>query len=147
MLVSASVVGAQTVPETVPTAPPAITLASIPGGHNLVIYREHAEPMAWSPTVKVDGHKIVAIPNKHYTSTRVEPGRHTVTLTWPLISTQRGTSMEIDVKDDGVVHYVEVVGVSRYDGYYVTLGSGIGEVKPEFAASLISKCCRYKASK
>ena len=147
MLLSSSLATAQMASEPIESSTASVLPLAVPDGHNLVIYREYAEPTAWSPTVKVDGVKIIAIPNKHYTSTRVEPGRHRVTLAWPILSSQHGGSMEIEVKDDGIVHYLEVVGVSRYDGFYITFGSGIGEARPEYAAKLISECCRYKAPK
>jgi hypothetical protein len=141
----ASAAGAQPSPESAPIK--VVTTLPIPSEHNVVFFREHAEPLVWSPTIKVDGVKIVAIPNKSYTSARLAPGHHHLTLAWPLISSQRGGSMEIDVKGEDVVQYVEVLGISRYDGFYFTVGSGLAEAKPDLAEPQIASCCKYKPAK
>jgi len=118
---------------------------------NLIVYRDYAEPRAWSPTVKVDGTKIVAIGQKQYTTVTLAPGRHRITLTWPLMATQRGAAIDIDLSD-GKLRYLEVTGVSRVvgltgNGYLTRTGSGIEEVDPVQAAKTIAECCKLKAPK
>jgi hypothetical protein len=116
---------------------------------NLFIFRDHAEPTAWKPTVKIDGRKVIALGENRYTAIRMAPGRHEVKLGWPLISAQGGSTFELTV-EPGKSHYLEIVGQSRlagvgYNVLYYKMGSGIGEAKPDYATHLISTCCRYSA--
>jgi hypothetical protein len=113
---------------------------------NLIVYRANAEPIVWSPTIKVDGVKIAALPNRRYTSAHVAPGVHTVTTSWPFISRQRSSSATMTIKGDEP-HYMEITGISRYGGSLVTLGSKIAEVEPAGARAAIASCCAYKAPK
>lgn len=130
---------------------PAPAPPDMPAGANLVVYRQYAQPTAWMPTVKMDGIKIVALPNRHYTAAKVPPGKHKVTLSWPLLSGQHNATMEIDVVE-GSRHYVEVTGISQYAGggfgvMYFNMGSGIAEVRPEHAEKTLATCCKFKAAK
>jgi len=114
---------------------------------NLIVYRANAEPVSWAPTVKVDGIKIVALPNRHYTSTHVTRGVHTVTTSWPFISRQRSSLATITVSAEEP-HFLIITGVSRYGGgYTMTLGSRIAEVDPTQARPEIASCCKFKAPK
>ncbi|WP_294122517.1 hypothetical protein [Sphingomonas sp.] len=136
--------------------PPAAVLpsaAAVPstGTDNLIIYRAHAEPTAWSPAIKVDGIKIVGLSNRHYTSTRVATGRHMVTVAWPGISGQDDVGMEVRIEGQEA-HYLEVTGMSRVDHWsyktvYIRMASGIAEVSPDYARQAIATCCKFKAPK
>jgi hypothetical protein len=122
----------------------------IPTDANLVVYRKYAEPTAWMPTVKIDGVKIVALPNKHFTATRVPPGQHTVTLIWPFMAGQKRAEMSF-VLLEGERQYFEITGTSRvvgvgYDYIVVRIGSGIAQIKPEYAEAIIDECCQLKAA-
>jgi Protein of unknown function (DUF2846) len=116
---------------------------------NVIIYRAYAQPTAWQPTVKVDGKKIVALANRHYTATQLAPGKHIVKLSWPLLSGQRNADMQLDVKD-GDRYYLEVTGISQFAGVgyqtmYFNMGSGIAQAKPEHALGVLKACCKFKA--
>lgn len=124
---------------------------------NLVIYRAHAEPTAWSPAVRVDGRKIVSLPNRHYTSTSVAPGAHRITVSWPFIAGQGETSMDIIVEGNEA-HFFEITGTYRYAGgvpasgaiggvMYFRKGIGIAEATPEHARQVIASCCKFKSAK
>jgi hypothetical protein len=111
------------------------------------VYREYAQPTVWSPTVKIDGRKVVAIRNRSYTAVRVKPGDHIVSLTWPIIAAQGGARMEVTV-EKGKAHFVEVTGVSQYvPGVYIRTGSGIALVSPDHAVLTIEKCCKFSPPK
>lgn len=122
----------------------------IPTDANLVVYRKHAEPTAWMPTVKIDGVKIAALPNKHFTATRVPPGQHIVTLIWPFMAGQKRAEMSF-ILLDGERQYFEITGISRVVGFgygymFVRRGSGIAQIKPDYAEKIIGECCQMKAS-
>jgi len=88
-----------------------ISQPSPPADANVYIYREHAEPTVWSPTVKIDGVKLVALGNKSFTAAHVALGVHQVTLTWPLLSGQKAAEMDLNVEADKT-YYLEVTGIS-----------------------------------
>lgn len=114
----------------------------------LVVYRAYAEPTAWSPTLKVDGVKIIAIPNRHYTVTRIAPGQRHISLAWPLFAGFGSADMDITV-EPGKSYFVAVTGSSRYsvaEGYVKT-ATGIALAEPATAAATIRKCCKFKPAK
>ena len=118
---------------------------------NLFIYRDHAEPTVWKPTVKIDGRKVIALGEDRYTAIRVAPGPHKVELSWPVFSGQKGGGMTFTMGSDEI-HYLEVVGTSRYAGGYgymmnFKMGSGIGDARPAHAKATIAACCKYDTPK
>lgn len=130
---------------------PTVEVMAAPENANFIVYREHAEPLIWSPTVKIDGKKLVALGNRRYTSTYLSPGTYSVKLVWPLLSGQNGKEIEVTIKE-GEKRYFEIVGVSRVSGVginviYFTIGSGIAEIKPEFAEAAIQQCCTFVTKK
>jgi len=125
--------------------------STIPADANLIVYRKYAEPTAWMPTVKIDGVKIAAVPNRHFVATKVALGAHTVTLSWPLLSGQRNSQMDFTVVA-GEKQFFEVTGTSRVSGggagYLIfTMGSGIAQVKADYAEKTIFECCLLKPVK
>ncbi|GGZ12064.1 hypothetical protein GCM10011614_28960 [Novosphingobium colocasiae] len=131
---------------------PEIAAASaIPADANLIVYRKYAEPTAWMPTVKIDGVKIAAVPNRHFVATKVALGAHKVALSWPLLSGQRNAEMDFTVVAEER-QFFEVTGTSRVSGGgagYLTfnMGSGIAQVKADYAEKTIQECCRLKPVK
>ena len=164
LLVSAPILAAGAKPENQPSdsearTPPsdaipgeagiASLLPELPEGANVIIYRAHAEPTVWASTIKIDGKKLAALGNEKWTSTRLEPGTHEVKIGWSLLSGQKGGEITIDVVA-GKTHFLEIVGQSQYVGGYgaggmiFRLGSGIGEVSGDGAASRVASCCTFK---
>lgn len=111
---------------------------------NLFIYREHAEPLIWAPTVKIDGRKVIAIGQKQYTAIHLEAGTHSIQLAWPIFSGQKGRKGTITIADDKTL-YLEVTGTSQYVGIGFLLGSGLRE--RDDGAVALSACCEFKAPK
>jgi hypothetical protein len=145
LIAGATMGAAPKAPVVVETIKPSATVEGEDG--MVFIYREYAQPTAWSPTVKIDGRKVVAIRNRHYTAVRVKPGDHVVSLTWPIIAAQGGAKMEVTV-EKGKAHFVEVTGVSQYvPGVYIRTGSGIALVAPDHAVLTIEKCCKFSPPK
>ena len=129
--------------------PAATEEATRPADANLFIYREHAEPTIWSPTIKIDDQKLVALGNRRYTATHLLPGTYKIKLIWPFLSGQRNAEMDVTIAE-GETRYVEVTGISQLSGvgyqtYYFTLGSGIADVRPEHARVVIGRCCEFRA--
>lgn len=130
---------------------PTEEVTAAPENANFVVYREHAEPTVWSPTIKIDGKKLVALGNRRYTATYLTPGTYSIKLVWPLLSGQYGKEIEVTIKE-GETRYFEIVGVSRVSGVgyqviYFTMGSGIAEIQPAFAEAAIQQCCKFVSKK
>ena len=69
LVMTAAVAAAQTLAEEPPAAP-----LTAPGSDaNLFIFRDHAEPMLFSPTVKIDDRKVISIGEDRFTATRIAP--------------------------------------------------------------------------
>ena len=126
--------------------PPAIVAPS--PDVNVYVIREYAEPRAWATTIKVDGKKIVAISNRHYTAVRLPNGHHHITFSWPFIATQQGGSIDVEIVGDER-HYLFLTGVSRVVGggsgfLTVRMGSGMYEAS---ANTFDTACCKYQPPK
>jgi hypothetical protein len=122
-----------------------------PADANLYIVRQYAEPKVWNPTIKVDGKKIVALGNRRYTAIRLPPGRYHVTFRWPLIATQQGGSIDVEIVGNEP-HYLFITGISQYAGGYggsmsFRTGSGMFEAVAEKAAPVVAECCQFVPAK
>ena len=144
MAIAAAATPAST-PASTPAAAPAERTAELTAEDaNLYIFRQHAEPTAWSPTVKVDGSKIAALEQRSYTAIRVSPGAHTIRLVWPLLSSQKADKVEITIEKDRY-YYFEITGVSRMVGIRrYRMGSSLAEIVPADGASRVRGCCKFK---
>jgi hypothetical protein len=125
-----------------PTAPPA-------GKALVVVYRQYAEPTAWSTTVLANSKEVASLGQKTFTWLAVAPGALQLKASWPLLSSQRDSTIDLDLVS-GRVYYVEVTGVSKVVGSEVVgtgvgirykVGSGMIERAPETAAPTIGSCC------
>ncbi len=131
-----------------PPSPPAPNVpdsmaADMPEGANVIVYRFYAEPTAWAATVKIDGEKLAAIGNKKWTAVKLEPGTYEFRTSWPIFSGQSGGRHELTV-EEGETYFLEIRGVSRSDGMYITTGSGIGEYTGPRPYERIAGCCSFK---
>ncbi len=138
-------------PQT-PLAPPPVVIentvpnnmaADMPEGANVIVYRYYAEPTAWAATVKIDGEKLAAIGNKKWTAVKLEPGTYGFRTSWPIFSGQSGGRHQLTVEEDET-YFLEIRGVSRSDGTYITTGSGIGEYTGPSPYERVAGCCSFK---
>jgi hypothetical protein len=139
---------AQSTPAAAMIIAPVSTDSAVQSTDNLIVYRARAEPTAFTPAIEVDGVKIVGLPNRHFTSARIAPGLHTLTIAWPRLSRQQSQQMQFEIMG-GERHYFEVTGTSRvvglgYHSVFIREVSGLAEVAPEQAEQAIAACCKYK---
>ena len=111
----------------------------------------HDQPTAFSTGIIVDGRKIVGLPNRHYTSIRLPPGTHSVTVDWPPLSGQDDATIQVQINGNEA-HFVEVLGTYRFAGIgyhrtYFRVGSGVAEALPEPGRQAVQTCCKFKAPK
>ena len=120
--------------------------ANLPEGANVIIFRQYAEPTAWVTTIKIDGKKLGSLGNGKWTAISLEPGAYEIKTSWSLLSGQRGGKYKLKV-EEGKTHFLEIVGRSRYDGMYYSMGSGIGELPRDNGFSRVGACCEFKENK
>jgi hypothetical protein len=129
-------------------APPAAAAAAPPADANLFVFRDHAEPLVFTPAVKVDGRKVAGLAQKQFTAVHVAPGNHLVEVSWPFLSRQGSVETYFTVVDGGPPHYFEIKGTSRTGlGMRLEMRSELAEWKPDTGAERLRACCHFKAAK
>lgn len=112
------------------------------------VYRNDAEPRAWTVTLLFASDEVAELRQGEYTWAYVPPGELAISAKWPALSGQSDSSLQLHI-ESGRTYYVEITGVSR--GFCIGFGcvtTGIGstlhEVNPDEAADVIERCCRYQ---
>ena len=118
----------------------------------LVVYREHAEPVAMGAALQVNAQAVAMLHQHQWTWIRVAPGSYSIVAHWSAMSGQKDSHLEVQVKA-GDIHFYEIVGVSRaadvtptFAGALITvlLGSGGREVESVGAVDIIQHRCHFK---
>jgi hypothetical protein len=124
-------------------APAAVPTPVPPADANLFVYRDHAEPLLFALTVKIDGRKVATLSQKQFTAVHLPPGRHSVKVSWPFLTRQPSVEAQVTIPDDGSPLYLEVSGASRWlPGEKIV--SAIRAWRPDLGAARLSACCHYK---
>lgn len=118
------------------------------GKATVYVYRKHAEPTAWGTTIFFASKEVANLSQGEFTWVHVSPGELMVRLTWPPLSGQRDSQLQLLIQS-GRIYFLEVSGLSR--GFCVGLGcvtthigSSLHEVNPEVAPDVIESCCKYQ---
>ncbi|MBV9931696.1 MAG: DUF2846 domain-containing protein [Alphaproteobacteria bacterium] len=132
------------------SAPPAAAAAAAapPADANLYVYRDHAEPLIFTPSVKVDGRKVAGLAQKQFTALHVAPGNHLIEVDWPFLSRQGSVEAYFTIVDSGPPHYFEIMGTSR-TGVMMRLEmrSELAERPADTGAERLRACCHFKPAK
>ena len=115
------------------------TVATISERGNLVIIREHAEPMMFDVSVLIDGKKAVSLKQKQYAVLNIAPGQHFLKSRWPMLSGQKGYELSIEIVD-GETYYVAIHGLSRLG----IMETGFVILPPVGVEEALSFCCELK---
>ena len=118
----------------------------------LYVYREYAEPTAWSPTISVDGKEIVSLPQQGFSWIYLTPGKHTLASKWSFLSSAPPIEFSADYAA-GTRYFFEITGTSRLVGTGPSPAGGVAlrfrttaQVKSpqeREAIQQLEKCCRY----
>ena len=128
--------------QTLAEKPPAAPLIAPGSDANLFIFRDHAEPTLFSPTVKVDDRKVISIGEDRFTATRIAPGAHRISMAWPFLAKQPRVSGEFTLVE-GQPIYFEVKGRSRYEVFAFRMETSLLQLPAEQGATRIRACCRF----
>lgn len=120
----------------------------MPGHAIMYVYRKYAEPTAWGAMVQVDGADVSTLNQGGFTWVYVKPGKRVVSAVWHGLSGQSDSKLELDVSE-GNTYYLEVTGISRVVGVFGgmilgQMGSGINNMKPDFAEQRLDACCKFQ---
>jgi hypothetical protein len=118
-------------------APPA------PGFALVYVFREHAEPTAFGATVFFDESRVATLNQKGFTWAYLAPGEHRIRTRWPLLATQRSTSVTLNVVA-GETYVLDLRAIMRVEGPDLVFGSGMGRLDPQSGVARISRCCRFQ---
>lgn len=122
----------------------------------LVVYRQMVPPLAYKPTVSVNGQKAVEMPNDGFTWIKVKPGHVSLRNDWSFAAGNPSGAVDLDV-EAGHYYYFEITGDSeqQYVNPIVHVAvnlatlhlavQGRGLVLEEEAQAIknLITCCRY----
>ena len=111
----------------------------------LYVYRPHAIPILWSPSIDIDKTPYASLPNRGFTWFYVEPGEHEIHINWPFLS--GGPSVRFPGKfEAGKTYAYEVTGSMSVGYNQITISGRAKEIALSDAMSLMQTCCKYAPS-
>lgn len=113
----------------------------------LYIYREYAEPTAWSAFLKKDDKELVSLPQKGFSWVYINPGKNKFTFGWPWLAYMPSVDFEREFEPNKV-YVFEMKGKSALAGVgggtmLFKTASALLPVEPDAAVAIMEKCCRY----
>ncbi len=147
LVICTTLVGACAVSPSAPSYSEAPNPDMSSGKAILYVYREHAEPTAWSATLSMDDKELVALAEKGFSWIYINPGKHRFKISWPLLAGMPKNEFESEFEKDKVYVFemkgrVDIVGMQGM----TVLAAGktsLMPVEPDAAKSIMTKCCRF----
>jgi len=137
------------------TNPNAPTLATAPAPESgsekaiLYIYREYAQPTAWSAYLEIDEQEAVSLAQQGFTWVYVNPGKHSFKYGWPMLASMPSVTFERTFEAGKAYAFEMKGGISmvgnQISGGTVTSTSAIQPSSIESAKQKMNACCRYVA--
>ncbi len=109
---------------------------------NVTLVRVKAYPTGLTKRMKVDGVEVAQLKNKQYANIYIEPGKHTLEITYRPLSFQKGATKEVLIEPNKL--YVFEVSSKLYSGPggYGNAVVSLKEHNPDnFKINLI-ECCK-----
>jgi len=132
---------------TTNTKAPSFSAAPLPDSASkkavLYIYREYAEPRAWSAYLQIDEQDAASLSQQGFTWVYITPGKHSFKYSWPIIAGMPIVKFERSF-ESGKVYAFKMRG-SIQMGSYVTSTSAIQLTDITSAKKQMLSCCRYVA--
>ena len=149
--IAALVLSACAAPSTAPTYSQVPAAEPREGMAVLYVYREYAEPTAWSPTISIDGKEFVSLPQQGFSWVYVSPGKRTFLSKWSFLSGSPPVEFSAEFVA-GTRYFFEITGTSRLTGtssggaglnmHFTTIAQ-INSPKEREAVRQLEKCCRF----
>jgi hypothetical protein len=138
---------------------PSFSTAPVPdlssGKAVLYIYRENAQPTAWSAYLQIDEQEAASLAQEGFTWVYIAAGKHNFKFGWPLFVGMPSVTFERTF-EAGKVYAFEMRGSVRAGGSTITSTSVIqtitstSAIQPtsiDAAKEKMATCCRYVAPK
>lgn len=139
-------------PSTAPTYSQAPSAEPRDGMAVLYVYREYAEPTAWSPTISIDGKEVVSLPQQAFSWIYLSPGKHTLASEWPFIAGAPAVKFPANYVA-GTRYFFEIRGTSGVTGtspgarggttVHFTTTALVRSPQEREAVRQLEKCCRF----
>jgi hypothetical protein len=111
----------------------------------LYIYRENAQPTAWSAYLQIDDQDAASLSQQGFTWVYVTPGNHKFKYGWPIIAGMPSVKFERSF-ESGKVYAFEMKG-DISGASVMTATSAIQPTDISSAKQQMLSCCRYVAPK
>jgi hypothetical protein len=125
---------------------PSFTAAPVPSVHAdkavLYIYRENAEPTAWSAYLQLDGKRVASLAQQGFTWVYVTPGPHKMKFGWPALAGMPKVDFQ-HTFEAGQVYAFEMIGQIDTNGLSYRSLSAVAPIEFEFAQKKMTACCRF----
>ena len=141
LFISASLVGcvtSQKAPAYVAAPVPEITSASAV----LYIYREYAEPTAFSSYLQIDGREVASLNQQGFTWVYVTPGNHKMKYGFPALAGMPSVPFSHSF-EAGKVYAFQMFGTVKFSGSTIESVSAVQPLPIEEAQKKMQQCCRY----
>lgn len=141
LLISTSLVGCVTSQKA-----PAYLAAPVPEISSaravLYIYREYAEPTAWSSYLQMDGREVASLNQQGFTWVYVTPGNHKMKYGFPALAGMPSVPFSHSF-EAGKVYAFQMVGEINVSGSAYEAVSAVRPLEFEEAQKKMQQCCRY----
>jgi hypothetical protein len=108
----------------------------------LYIYREYAEPIAFSSYLEIDGHKVASLKQEGFTWIYIEPGEYNFVNGWPFSSGMPKLEFKYNL-EAGNVYSFEMTSKVKMGFFISTVTTSMNFQELEEATNRIESCCRY----
>lgn len=139
-------------PSTAPSFSQSPSAEAREGMAVLYVYREYAEPTAWSPTISIDGKEVVSLPQQGFSWVYLTPGKHTLSSKWSFLAGAPPVEFSADYVA-GTRYFFEITGTSRLTGTSPGVAGGVtmhfrttAQVRSpqeQEAVRQLERCCRF----
>ena len=108
----------------------------------LYIYREYAEPTAFSSYLEIDGQKVASLRQEGFTWIYIEPGEYNFVNGWPFSSGMPKLEFKYNL-EAGNVYSFEMTSKVKMGFFISTVTTSMNFQEIEEATKRIESCCRY----
>ena len=112
----------------------------------LYIYREYAEPTAFSSYLQIDGREVASLNQQGFTWVYVTPGDHKMKYGFPALAGMPSVPFSHSF-DAGKVYAFQMIGTVKMSGLNMEAVSAVQPLEFEEAQKKMQQCCRYVSAR
>ena len=111
----------------------------------IVVYRKTVPPILYPVTLTFNKTQMATLPNKSFTWFYATPGKHKLTISWPLIAVMPSSKIEVEAKPNQT-YFVEFSGHMGFSGGTTPVAfsnANANEKNNLQAVDELMACCRH----